>query len=132
MNKDDYITKVNKIFSNKTQFQKVSVDDNIVNLTKFQRFLYNLNRNQFLKKEVHDRIRPTSALTPTLYGLPKLHKEGYSCRLILVSSGSCTYDGALWLNEIPTPLCEHPSCIKDTFDFVSRLSKFNFGSNRMV
>ena len=37
------------------------------------RFLYNLKRKQFLKKEVYDRIRPISTLTPTLYGLPKLH-----------------------------------------------------------
>ena len=66
MNKNDYINKMNKIISNKAQFQKVSVDDNIANLSKFQRFLYNLKRKQFLKKEVYDRIRPISALTPTL------------------------------------------------------------------
>ena len=124
--------KMNKIISNKAQFQKVSVDDNIANLSKFQRFLYNLKRKQFLKKEVYDRIRPISAITPTLYGLPKLHKEGHPCRPILASNGSYTYDCAVWLNEILTPLREHPSCIKDTFDFVSRLSKFNFSSSHMV
>ena len=132
MNKDDYISKINKILFNKTQFQKVSVDDNIVNLTKFQRFQYNLNRKQFLEKEVYDRIRPISALTPTLQGLPKLHKEGYPCRPILASNGCYTYDCAVWLNEIPSPLREHPSCIKDTLDFVSRLSKFNFDSSHIV
>ena len=79
---DDDINKMKKILFNKTQFQKVSVDDNIVNLTKFQRFLYCLKRKHFLKKEVYDQIRPISALTPTLYGLPKLHKERYPCRPI--------------------------------------------------
>ena len=100
MNKNDYINKMNKILSNKAQFQKVYVGDNIANLSKFQRFIYNLKRKQFLKKEVYDRIRPISALTPTLYGLPKLHKEGYPCRPILASNGSCTYDCAVWSNEI--------------------------------
>ena len=52
MNKDDNINKMNKTLSNKTQFLKVSVDDNIANLTKFQRF--NLKRKQFLKKEIYD------------------------------------------------------------------------------
>ena len=50
MNKNDYINTMNKILSNKTHFQKVSVDDNIANLIKFQKFLCNLKRKQFLKK----------------------------------------------------------------------------------
>ena len=29
-------------------------------------------------------------------------------------------------------LREHSSCVKDTFDFVCLLSKFNFGSNHMT
>ena len=100
MNKNDYINKMNKILSNKTQFQKESVDNNIANLTKFQRFLYDLKRNQFLKKDIYDRIRPISALTPTLYGLPKMHKEGFSSRSISASNRRYTYDCAVWLNEI--------------------------------
>ena len=47
MNKDDYITKINKVLSNKTQFQKVSLNNNIANLFKFQRFLYNLKTETF-------------------------------------------------------------------------------------
>ena len=110
----------------------VSADDNIAKLSKFQRFLYNLKRKQFLKKEVYNQIRPISAPTPTLYSLPKLCKAGYPCRPILASNGSYTYDCTVWLNETLTPLGEHPSCIKDTFDFVSRLSKLNFDSSHMI
>ena len=59
MNKNDYI---NKILSSKMQFQKVSVDDNIENLTKFQQFLYNLKRKQFLKKKFTIELDPTQLL----------------------------------------------------------------------
>ena len=62
MNKNDYINKMNKILSNKAQFQKVSVDDNIANLSKFQRFLYNLKTKQFLKKKFTIELDPSQLL----------------------------------------------------------------------
>ena len=115
------------------QFQKVLDDDKITDLAEFQRFLYYTKKKNFLGKDIYDRIRPTSAVPPTLYGLPKLHKKGYPCRPNLASKGSCyTYEGVAWLNEILAPLREHPTDIKDTFDLVSRLSKINLSRTHMA
>ena len=60
-----------------------------------------------------------------------MHKEGTPCRPILASYDSFTYECAVWLSEILTPLREHPSNIKDTFDFISRILHSKPGPNRM-
>ena len=120
MDKVDYVEKMKNILSNRSRFQKVLRDDNITNLAKFQRFLYYLRKKSFLGKDIYDRIRPTSAVTHTLCKVPKLHKKEYPYRPILASNGSYTYECASWLNDILVLLREHPTNIKDTFDFVSR------------
>ena len=68
MNRDDYVRKINKILQDSTKFKKVAND--IENLAKFQRFLYNLKRKQHLDDETYRRIRPVAAVTPTLYTVP--------------------------------------------------------------
>ena len=86
--------KMENILSNPSQFQKVLNGYSITNLANFQQFLYYFKKNSFLGKYIYDRIRPTSAVTPTLYGQPKLHKKGYPSRPILVSNGGYAYECA--------------------------------------
>ena len=45
---------------------------------------------------------------------------------------SFAYECAAWLSEILTPLREHPSNIKDTFDFVTRILSSKPAANHMV
>ena len=89
-------------------------------LKYFEREL-NLNPNRYLKRfhtlaispEKHLRIRPTAAATPTLYGLPKLHKENATMGPILSSIGSSNHECAVWLSEILTPLRHRQTTVKD-------------------
>ena len=48
------------------------------------------------------------------------------------SYDSFAYECAVWLSEILTPLREHPSNIKDTFDFVTRILSSKPAPNHMV
>ena len=48
------------------------------------------------------------------------------------SYDSFSYECAVWLSEISTPLREHPSNMKDTFDFISRIFHFKPGPNHMI
>ena len=121
-----------QILCNKNQFQPVDSDDNISNLAKFQQLLYRLKKSGALQTEISNRIRPAAAATPTLHCLPKIHKEGTPCRPILTSYDSFAYECAVWLSEILTPLREHPSNIKDTFDFVTRILSSKPAPNHMV
>ena len=132
MNRNDYVRKINKILQDSTKFKKVANDNNKENLAKFQRFLYNLKRKQHLDDETYRRIRPVAAVTPTLNGLPKIHKPENPRRPILALSGSYTYECASWFNEVLTPYRHHQTMIKDTFDFVKKLNKVHFISSDVL
>ena len=72
------------------------------------------------------------AVTPTLYGLPKTHKEACPCRPVLASNDCFNYKCASWLNEILNPLRQHPTNIKDTFEFVKRIQKSSSKPNSIM
>ena len=98
-------------------------NDNLINLTKFQNFLYRLKKNKNLNENVYQEIRPIATSTPTLYGLPKIHKENHPLRPILASVGSYTYQSAKWLNKVLEPLRQHPTVVKDSFEFANKISE---------
>ena len=59
-----------------------------------------------------------------MYGLPKIHKNGVPVRPIISAIGTYNYNLAKYLDEILKPLISDKSfIIKDTFDFVNRISK---------
>ena len=63
MNKDDYISKMNKILSNKTQFQKVSVDDNYCQLNQISMIsLQPKKKGNFSKKKFTIELDPSQLL----------------------------------------------------------------------
>ena len=59
--------------------------------------------------------------TPTMYGLPKIHKPDMPLRPILSSVGSFSYDCAKWLSDSLSELRHHETCVKDTLLFLSLL-----------
>ena len=123
MNKTNYVQKMNAIFSDTKRFTLVKSDKNVRNLEKFQNCLNRLKRGKLLDEDIYERIRPFAAVTPTLYGLPKTHKEACPCRPVLASNDCFNYKCASWLNEILNPLRQHPTNIRDTFEFVKRVQE---------
>jgi len=82
---------VGTILKDKTKFQPGKGNANLENLKKFQGFLSRLKNKGVLDDSVYNQIRPTAAVTPTLYGLPKVHKDNVPLRPILCLIGSWTY-----------------------------------------
>ena len=74
-----------------------------------------------LSTEDYKRIKPISTTIPTLYGLPKIHKQNNPMRPILCSTGSYNHQCATWLTEILTPLRHHQTILKDTFEFLDKI-----------
>jgi len=104
---------------------------NLENLKKFQGFLSRLKRKGALGENVYNEIRPTAAVTPTLYGLPKVHKDNIPLRPILCSIDSFTDQCASWLSKSLSDLSRHPSTAKDTFEFL-RITDHELDRNRMM
>ena len=54
---------------------KLATNNNLKQLQKFQNFLARLKKSGAINQEVYRRIRSTATSIPTLYGLPKTHKD---------------------------------------------------------
>ena len=131
LDKLDYISKMKLSFCDRTTFQSANHNNNLQQLQKFQQFLARLKKRKAIDDEVYQRIRPISASTPTLYGLPKIHKNDTPLRPILSSVGSYNHECAKWLSEILTPLRHHSTTVKDIFDFLHRLHNISIDNKIM-
>jgi len=111
LNRKDYVSKMEEILNNTSKFSLSSNDDNLQNLMQFQRFLYRLQKNNSLSEEDYHRMYPTSASTPSLYGLPKTHKPGNPMRPVISAVSSFNHKAAMWLSNILAPLRHHSTVI---------------------
>jgi len=68
-------------------------------------------------------LNTSNAILPRAYGLPKIHKAGYSLRVIISSSGSPLHNLALYLHKILVKsLPPSFSHIKNSSQLLKRLS----------
>ena len=97
------------ILSDASKFSLGSNDGDLGNLTIFQRFLYRLQKKNSLSDKDYHHMYPTSASTPSLYGLPKTHKPGNQIRPIISAVGSFNHEAASakGLSNVLTPLHHH-------------------------
>ena len=119
------------ILKDKKKFQPWKGNANLENLKKFQGFLSRLKKS-VLDDSVYNQIRPTAAVTPTVYGLPKVHKDNVPLRSILISIGILTYQCASWLSKSLKELRRHPSTEKDTFHFIKIIADHELGCNHIT
>jgi len=76
---------------------------------------------------------PCGSRAGIMYGLPKIHKEGAPVRPIISGIGTYNYKLAKYLDRILKPLTTNSNyIIKDTFDFVNRVSKIQTNVNQRV
>ena len=123
------------ILNDVSQFLPCNHDSSLANLTKFQRSIYYLKTKKALSDEIFSRIHPTSTATPSLYGLPKLHKPGVPPRPILSCCGSYNHECARWLRWLSQSLVnlrQHPTNTPDTIHFLTKLSSQNIKNHTMV
>jgi len=132
LDRKHYIKKMGTILKDKTKFQPRKGKANLENLKKFQGFLSRLKKKGVLDDSVYNQIRPTAAATPTLYGLPKVHKDNVPLRPILCSIGSLTYQCASWLSKSLSELRRHPSTAKDTFHFIKMIADHELNCNYIM
>ena len=68
-----------------------------------------------------------------MYGLPKVHKENAPIRPIISSIGTFNYELASYLDKLIKPELNNSKVIlKDSFDFVNKISKISNENYTMV
>jgi hypothetical protein len=63
-----------------------------------------LLKKSTLTEDICKQLRPTSSRPPSLYGLPKLHKEGVPLRPIVNNIGTLTYQLSKYLARLLSQL----------------------------
>ncbi len=128
-NKTDYLEKVHKLLTSTGKFKELKKDVTISREEEFIKYLRSINSSSQkgsgeISDEVYKEIMPFGSRPGIMYGLPKIHKEGAPVRPIISAIGTYTYKTAKYLNRILTEYITENDCIiKDTFDFVNRVSK---------
>ena len=85
-----------------------------------------------MDEEKHKLISPCGSRAGIMYGLPKIHKDGVPVRPIISTCGTYNYKLAKCLDKILKPLTtKNNFIIKDTFDFVNRVSKLPTDPNQI-
>ena len=86
--------KMNCVLSDTKRFKQANHDNNIHNLDKFESVCTVLKQKGSLKQQIYDRTKPSAAVTPTVYGLPKINEEDCPC-------------ARFWLQLTATPMSAH-------------------------
>ena len=136
MDKIDYINEGVRQLSNSNHYKKIEepVYPNIS--PKINQILDDLYHNGFLDKKQIQYLKPPEAPRERrLYLLPKIHKDQINWhnnmttppgRPIVSDCSSDTYRIAEYIDYYLAPLAtSHPSYIRDTPDFIDKLSKVN-------
>jgi hypothetical protein len=115
MNQADYNTRMIDHLSQSGSYKKLPSNPIAKVMKDVKRAIKNSNLDERIKK----CLLPNSEITPRIYGLPKIHKDGAPLRPIVNTIGSPTYELAKYVAKILSPLVGHTdSFIKDSNDFV--------------
>ena len=137
-NKTDYLEKVHKLLTSTGKFKELKKDVTISREEEFIKYLRSINSSSQkgsgeISDEVYKEIMPFGSRPGIIYGLPKIHKEGAPVRPIISAIGTYTYKTAKYLNRILTEYTTENDCIiKDTFDFVNRVSKLKTNTTERI
>ena len=127
LNKEDYISKMNSILQDDSKFS-LSDHDLYKTLLKYEdknnRIVDQLFKDKIIDEETKKRLKSSGSRPGVMYGLPKIHKSGVPMRPILSTSGSYNYQSSKFLVDLLSPIIDSSYTVKDSFDFVSEITKF--------
>ncbi len=129
MDKASYVDKVKVILSDTTKFVQVLVDpfNHILKLEdKLNRLLRNL-KDTVISTEIYNYLYASGSIPGTLYGLPKVHKEGCPIRPILSAIGTFNYNLAKYFVPLLRPLTTNNYTVKNSATFVNEIKNLKFG-----
>jgi len=136
-NRDAYINKMNSILSDTSKFKLYTPHGNIkknffIQMEEtFNRKIKTFYDSKNINKETYDKIRSVGSQPARLYGLPKIHKDKNNPKyrpILSMPNAYCT-NLAKYLDELLKPFLPEVFTVKDSFEFKSQLSQFQFKSS---
>ena len=124
MNRVDYINKMNELLSDQTKFLSVGTPDFATIFKaedKINRSLKQFKDAHIITDETYHSLYSSGSSFGTLYGLPKVHKEGIPLRPILASYNSPSYPIAKFLVPILSTLTTNQYTLLNSSEFIPQI-----------
>ncbi len=131
LDKAVYTQKLETILSDASKFEPVTfrggkLYNYIVNCEdRIRSFLRTLIHKQTITEETYSSIAPKGSVPGKLYGLCKVHKQGFPLRPILSAIGTPQYCIAKFLVPLLRDVTENQWTVKDSFTFAKELTSLD-------
>ncbi|CAF1520615.1 unnamed protein product, partial [Didymodactylos carnosus] len=134
LDRHEYIEKMNVILQDTATFSRIYHDPTLSNENRLTRELLRLKKDGFISESEYSLAKPIGSRPARLYGLPKIHKNDMPLRPILSATKTVNYGLGKVLAQRLAPLRKSPYVIRDTFDFIKKISAFdkNLIKSKMV
>ena len=120
LNKQDYITKMNTILSDRSKFEYIgspAFQPIFRTEDKINRFLKSLKDRDIINDHTYSLLYSSGCSYGVLYGLPKVHKENIPLRPILASYNTPSYKLAKYLAPLLQPFSENQFTLSNSSTF---------------
>jgi hypothetical protein len=128
MNHEDYKEAILDMLKDEKFYREVNQDLNPGFEDGIAKCIDEMKKNNLINEKEADYLRNESPRTPTLYGLPKIHKDFItfpSFRPIVSGCKSCCEHISNFVDFHLKPLMKkNSSFIKDTTDFINKIKSF--------
>ena len=124
INKEDYITSMEKIFSDEKKFKIVEKDPTLIRINTIKSYINTMFKRGEINEEEKKLMRPQGGNRARARGLLKIHKEYASLpkfRPIIDTIGTPYYGIGTFLKNLLNLLTVNEFTVKYSFDAVSRI-----------
>lgn len=120
--KSDYITRMDNLVGDTSQYQIVSKDPTNKLQKKNNEFVKELYEQEIISQVEGYKLRTNTATAPRLYGVPKIHKDDFPLRPICSFVNSPSYELCKYITNILRRITENSKYnIKDSLQFKDRI-----------
>lgn len=124
MNKNDYDSKMNELLTDTNTYKKIKNDPTDFYQKKNNSFIKKILNKKLISEKESKLLTIHNAITPKIYGLPKLHKHNIPLRPIVSSIQSPFYNLSKYLSAcISNIVGNNDYYIKDSFTFKEFIDK---------
>ena len=126
---DDYYAKLDVIVNDTTKFKQVVIEeDNRIKhpLVKKEDSIKDYVHRYFKKhvdQQTYNKLRPTGSGPGKLYGMCKVHKDGYPMRPVVSMLGTAEYELAKYLDDWIKPFMPSTYMLSSTQDFLAKINE---------
>lgn len=99
VNKGDYLKNMDALLNDNATYTIVNKDPTKKLIRNLHELLVRWKKRKYITNAMYKKLNCIDEVSPRAYGMPKIHKQGSSLRIIISSKNSPLYELATFLHE---------------------------------